>query len=98
VVSSQLADTVKTPADLRGKKIGVSGGPGAAGGYLLAQALAPYHLTLGDVAPVNLALPEQAAALKSGGVSAALMSSPFLSDAISSGTGKLIAMRSRAPR
>ncbi|WP_433556916.1 ABC transporter substrate-binding protein [Pseudonocardia xinjiangensis] len=91
VVSSQMAGTVKTPADLRGKKIGVSGGPGAAGGYLLAEALAPYHLTLKDVTPVNLPLPEQAAALKSGGVAAALMSSPFLSDAVSSGTGKLIA-------
>jgi NitT/TauT family transport system substrate-binding protein len=91
VVGSALRGQLNDPGDLKGMKVAVNGGPGAAGGYLLAQALAPYHLTLADVTPVNLALPEQADALRSGAVAAALMSSPFLADAVNSGVGTLIA-------
>jgi NitT/TauT family transport system substrate-binding protein len=91
VVAAGLASRIRNPAGLRGMKVGVNGGAGSAGAYLLAAALAPYHLTLRDVTLVNLALPEQESALKSQAVAAAYMSSPFLSAATSSGAGKLIA-------
>jgi NitT/TauT family transport system substrate-binding protein len=91
VVAAGLAARIRNPGGLRGMRVGVSGGAGSAGAYLLAAALAPYHLTLRDVTLVNLALPEQESALKSGAVAAAYMSSPFLSAATGSGAGKLIA-------
>jgi NitT/TauT family transport system substrate-binding protein len=91
VVAAGLAGRVRNPGGLKGMKVGVNGGAGSAGAYLLAAALAPYHLTLRDVTLVNLALPEQGSALKSQAVAAAYMSSPFLSSATGSGAGKLIA-------
>ena len=78
-VSKSLMDSgeVKTLADLKGKKIAVAGGPGATGGYLLAAILKSADLTLKDVEPVNLGSPDMEAALKTGGVDAALPSAPF---------------------
>ncbi|WP_106351107.1 ABC transporter substrate-binding protein [Antricoccus suffuscus] len=78
-VSKSLVDSGKVTklADLKGKKIAVAGGPGATGGYLLAAILKTADLTLKDVEPVNLGSPDMEAALKSGGVDAALPSAPF---------------------
>lgn len=78
-VSKSLIDSgaVKDLKDLKGKKIAVAGGPGATGGYLLAAVLKTAGLTLKDVEPVNLSNPDMEAAIKSGGVDAALPSAPF---------------------
>lgn len=64
-------------SQLKGKKIAVAGGPGATGGYLLSAILKEDGLTLKDVQVINLANPDMKAALKSGGVDAALASAPF---------------------
>jgi NitT/TauT family transport system substrate-binding protein len=91
VVASSLSKSgkVKTPAGLKGMKIAVSGGAGSTGAYLIAAALAPYHVSLSQVTLVNLDFPEMADALKTGAVAAAYMSAPFLSSAISAGDGTL---------
>lgn len=93
VVASSLEKSgkVTSPAGLKGLKIAVDGGAGSTGAYLVAAALAPYHVTLSQVTLVNLDFPEMANALKTGAVAAAYLSAPFLGSALSSGVGKLVA-------
>ncbi|MFI9080835.1 ABC transporter substrate-binding protein [Streptomyces sioyaensis] len=67
----------KKASDLRGRKIAVAGGAGAAGGYQLAETLRQAGLGLKDVKVVNVAAPDMKAALTSGGVDAALAPAPF---------------------
>ncbi|MDN5599989.1 MAG: ABC transporter substrate-binding protein [Brachybacterium sp.] len=78
-VSQQLIDdgSVSTVADLAGRQIGVAGGPGATGGYLLAAMLEEGGLTLNDVEVSNLSTPDQEPALTNGSVDAATPSAPF---------------------
>src|SRR5699024_7557732 len=78
-VSQELIDdgTITTVADLKGHKIGVAGGPGATGGYLLAAMLEEGGLTLNDVEVSNLSTPDQEPAIANGSVSAATPSAPF---------------------
>ena len=82
---------VTSPAGLKGEKIAVDGGAGSAGAYLVAQALAPYHLTLSQVTLVNLGPAEMASALRTGAVAAASMTAPYLGPAVSAGDGKILA-------
>jgi NitT/TauT family transport system substrate-binding protein len=79
MVSRRAVDSgkVKQVADLKGAKIGIAGGPGSAGGYLLASVLQTAGLKLTDVRVVNVALPDQEKAVKSGAVLAALPPAPF---------------------
>ncbi|WP_276961202.1 ABC transporter substrate-binding protein [Ferrimicrobium acidiphilum] len=79
-----------TASDLRGAKIAIDGGSGAAGGYLLAEALKPYHLTLADVNVVNLGFPEMQSALANHSVAAAYPSAPFLSTILAAKDGTLV--------
>ncbi|MHB8189831.1 MAG: ABC transporter substrate-binding protein [Ferrimicrobium sp.] len=96
VVAKNLvpAGSTLSAADLRGKKIAIDGGAGSAGGYLLAEALAPYHLTLADVSIVNLAFPDMQSALANGSVSGAYLAAPFLSATLHAGDGVLAAKAS----
>lgn len=88
--SAWSSNNAKVAATLKGARIAVDGGAGSTGAYLLARALEKYHLRLDQVTLVNLAFPEMQSALKSGGVTAAYLSGPFLSSALSSGVAKLI--------
>jgi NitT/TauT family transport system substrate-binding protein len=78
-VSKELFDSgeIETVADLEGRRIAISGGPGAAGGYQLGVILAEAGLTLNDIEPVNLSFPDMAAAIENGSVAAALPPAPF---------------------
>ena len=78
-VSQSLLDdgSVATVADLKGRTIGVAGGPGATGGYLLAAMLEEGGLTLADVEISNLATPDQEPAITNGSIDAATPSAPF---------------------
>ncbi len=89
--SDWSASPAKVTAALKGAKIAVDGGAGSTGAYLVARALAKFHLHLNQVTLVNLAFPEMESALKSGGVTAAYMSAPFLGAALSGGAGKIVA-------
>ncbi|MGG2460721.1 ABC transporter substrate-binding protein [Streptomyces sp. RGM 3693] len=93
-VASRLLDagTVRTPADLRGRKIAVSGGPGAAGGYQLAAILRGSGLTLKDVTVVNVAIPDMRTALANGGADAALPPAPFSTLMEEAGTARPLAV------
>ena len=78
-VRQELIDdgTVTSVADLEGRTIGVAGGPGATGGYLLAAMLEEGGLTLADVEISNLATPDQEPAITNGSIDAATPSAPF---------------------
>jgi NitT/TauT family transport system substrate-binding protein len=68
---------VTSVADLRGRRIAVSGGPGSAGGYITDRILRQAGLTLRDIEPVNISNPDMPAAVASGAVDAATTSAPF---------------------
>ncbi|AXK46923.1 ABC transporter substrate-binding protein [Brachybacterium saurashtrense] len=78
-VSQELIDSseVTTIADLAGRTIGVAGGAGATGSYLLAAMLEEDGLTLNDVEISNLSTPDQEPALTNGSIDAATPSAPF---------------------
>ena len=78
-VRQELIDdgTITSVADLEGRTIGVAGGPGATGGYLLAAMLEEGGLTLADVEISNLATPDQEPAITNGSIDAATPSAPF---------------------
>ncbi|MEU8569955.1 ABC transporter substrate-binding protein [Streptomyces pathocidini] len=78
-VSKRLVDSkkIENVDDLRGRKVAVAGGEGAAGGYQLAATLRQSGLTLKDVQVVNVAIPDMRTALVEGGVDAALAPAPF---------------------
>ena len=93
-VSQSLLDdgSVATVADLKGRTIGVAGGPGATGGYLLAAMLEEGGLTLNDVEISNLATPDQEPALTNGSVDAATPSAPFSSSIEEAGIASPLAV------
>jgi len=93
-VARTLTDSgkVKTPADLRGRRVALAGGPGGAAGYLLDSILRQNGLTLHDITPVNLAFPDMQAALKNGGVDAAIPPAPFTTLIEASGAGVTLAI------
>lgn len=91
-VRKALVDSgqVKTLADLKGKKIAVAGGTGSAGAYLAVKALQTAGLTGKDVQFVNLANPDMVQALANGAVDAALIGTPFSTQAIQQGAGAIL--------
>lgn len=86
-LEASTASGITEIADLKGKKVAAAGGPGATGGYLLAQVLAETDLTLKDVEVVNLGNPDMEAALQNGSVDAALASAPFTTNIELNGVG-----------
>src|SRR5690348_12195869 len=59
LLSKKAADEgVKTLADLKGKRIGVAGGPGSGSEYLVAKALERVKLTIRDVNLMNISNPD----------------------------------------
>ena len=67
---------VKTPADLKGRTVGLSA-PGSTSMYELAQTLASAGLALKDVDVKHLAFAQMASALQNGALDAALTVAPF---------------------
>lgn len=84
--------SVKTVADLKGRKIAVAGGEGATGGYLLATMLQEGGLTLADVEVSNLSTPDQEPAITNGSVDAATPSAPFSTSMEEAGVASPIAV------
>ncbi|MFE0104637.1 ABC transporter substrate-binding protein [Streptomyces sp. NPDC059009] len=96
-VAKRLLDSkdVDDPADLRGRKIAVAGGAGAAGGYQLAETLRASGLGLKDVRVVNVAVPDMKAALADGGVDAAVVPAPFTTAMEQGGVAEPVAVPPR---
>lgn len=86
LLSKKAAEAgIKTLADLKGKRIGASGGPGSGAEYLIAKALERAHLTIRDVNLINVGDPDIPAALDAGSVDAALAAPPYSEKALQSG-------------
>ena len=91
LVRKAIADTVKSIADLKGKRIAAAGGPGSGGEYFVAKALERANLTIRDVTLINLGNGDMPAAIAGGSIDAALLSSPYSDEIIKAGTGVLLA-------
>jgi NitT/TauT family transport system substrate-binding protein len=86
LLSKKAADEgVKTLADLKGKRIGVAGGPGSGSEYLVAKALERVKLTIRDVNLMNISNPDIPAALAGGTIDAGLAGPPFSTQAVNGG-------------
>ena len=80
---------IKSAVDLKGKKIGASGGLGATGSYYLAQLLAKANLTLKDVEVLNLGFADMVTGFKNKSLDAAIPSAPFTTQILSEGTAQI---------
>jgi NitT/TauT family transport system substrate-binding protein len=87
LLSKKAADSgIKSLTDLKGKRIGASGGPGSGAEYLVAKALERAKLTIRDVNFVNVGDPDIPAALEGGSVDAALAAPPYSEKALQAGS------------
>lgn len=91
LLRKNLQDTVKTIADLKGKRVATAGGPGSGGEYLVAKALERGKLTIRDVELINLANADMPAALERGSIDAALAGSPYADQAVNGGYASVLA-------
>ncbi len=82
---------VTEPADLAGQVVGIAGGPGSGGEYLLAKALERGGLTIRDVEIVQIGNPEMPAAFTNGSIAAGILGSPYADQVIDAGDGVAIA-------
>ncbi len=80
---------IKTLADLKGRKVALSGGVGAAGSFYMAQLLAKVNLTLGDIELANLGFPDIVAGFKGKSIDAAIVPAPFTTEILNQGTAKI---------
>lgn len=87
LVSKTLFDdgTVTEIADLAGMTVGVAGGPGSGGEYLLAKALERGDLTIFDVEAINIGNADMPAAFENGAIVAGILGSPFADQVIEAG-------------
>ena len=92
LVRKALADdgTVKSVADLSGRRVAVAGGPGSGGEYLLAKGLGRGGLTIRNVEPMNIANPDMPLAFENGSVDAAIAGSPFAEQIINAGHASVL--------
>jgi NitT/TauT family transport system substrate-binding protein len=90
LVRSDLVDKIKTPRDLRGRRIAVGGGAGATGEYMLMRVLEKAGLERKDVNLVNLAFPDMPLAIAKKSVDAGLIPAPFSIVPLEDGTAKIL--------
>ncbi len=83
--------TVSSVADLAGRTVGVAGGPGSGGEYLLAKALEQGDLTIFDVEPVNIGNADMPLAFENGSIDAGILGSPYADQVIEAGFGAPLA-------
>ncbi len=87
VVRKNLAASVQEVADLKGRKIGIPGGFGSLGHFLITKVLTAAGLTINQVTPVFLPPTAVLAALQGGAVDAGLLVVPMDVQALESGIG-----------
>jgi NitT/TauT family transport system substrate-binding protein len=85
LVRRDLADRIKSVADLKGRSVGLSA-PGSTSMYEMAMTLATAGLTLHDVEVKNLAFSQMPAALANGALDVALAVAPFTDAAVAQHT------------
>ncbi|MCS6910770.1 MAG: ABC transporter substrate-binding protein [Anaerolineales bacterium] len=89
LIISAKNDTIKTVADLKGKKVAVNA-LGAGTEYWLNEALKTGGLTMADIQLEAMPFANIAAALDSGQIDAAVMSEPFVTTAADKGLVKIL--------
>jgi len=85
MLRADLAGSVATMADLRGRTVAVAGGPGSGGEYLAAKALERGGLTIFDVNLVNVGNPDIPLSFESRAIDAGILGAPFADQSESSG-------------
>lgn len=87
LVREDLIDdgTVSEVADLAGMVVGVAGGPGSGGEYLLSKALEGGELTIFDVETQNIGNADMAAAFANDAIAAAMVGAPYADQIIEAG-------------
>lgn len=78
---------IRTLKDLKGRKVGIAGGAGSAGAYVVDAGLRTVGLTIKDVQVVSLPNADMPIALKNSSIDAGLAAVPFSNQAISEGWG-----------
>ncbi|MGB1286952.1 MAG: ABC transporter substrate-binding protein [Aggregatilineales bacterium] len=93
VLRNELSEdgSVTSVADLAGRVIGIAGGPGSGGEYLLAKALEPAGLTIFDVETQSIGNADMPAAFANDAIDAAILGSPFADQVIEAGDGVALA-------
>lgn len=91
LVRKQLVDKgeVKSAADLKGRKVALN----ATGGiqeYLLAHALQPAGLSVGDVDEVTMGFPDEVPSFKNGAIDAGMPPEPFLTRTLEQGFASML--------
>jgi len=76
IVRTELKDKIRTPADLKGRTVGLSSA-GSSSMYEVASVLASAKLTLKDIEPKNLSFAQMATAMANGALDAAMEVAPF---------------------
>ncbi len=76
IVRTDLKDQIRTPADLKGRVVGLSS-PGSTSMYEVASVLASARLELKDIETKNLAFSQMAAAMANGALDVAMEVAPF---------------------
>ncbi|MFN8529760.1 MAG: ABC transporter substrate-binding protein [Anaerolineae bacterium] len=85
VLRQELADTIASPADLRGLRIGAVANGGTPTHICLEELLETVGMTSEDVELTQLPFPAMGAALANGAVEGAIIVEPFLSAGLSQG-------------
>ncbi|MEA2907576.1 MAG: NitT/TauT family transport system substrate-binding protein [Alphaproteobacteria bacterium] len=81
ILRSGLKDTIRTVADLKGRKVGISS-PGSAAVYEIGMVLASAGLKLKDIDVKYISYTQMGPALANGALDAALQVAPFIDIAI----------------
>lgn len=84
------AGTVRSVADLRGRRVAMAGGPGSGGEYLAAKALERGNLTIRDIQALNIGNPDMPAAFAGRSIDAAILGSPHADQVLGSGTAVVL--------
>jgi NitT/TauT family transport system substrate-binding protein len=85
MLRSDLAESVRDVADLRGRTLAVAGGPGSGGEYLAAKALERGGLTIRDVNLINVGNPDIPLSFESRAIDAGILGAPFADQAEATG-------------
>jgi NitT/TauT family transport system substrate-binding protein len=90
LVRTDLADEIKSPKELKGKRIAVGGGAGATGEYMILRVLEKAGIEKRDVTLVNLAFPDMPVAFSKKSVDAGLVPAPFCIVPLEEGSAKIL--------
>ena len=84
LVRSDLKDAIRTPADLKGRKV-ANVAPGAVTVYTMGKTMERAGLSIKDLDLVNMPFPEMVTAFANKAIDAAIISEPFASAAVVKG-------------